>query len=219
MGSMPWNGAHRTEHLGGGQQATCSPQPSSLNVVYTSPTSTAAALRAAAFLARDLDLTIRVQAMIPVPRSFPMDCRFGPAQATAQFLRQFLERVAPSHCEYVLHICVCRNRTDALLNILRPGSLLVIGGRRCSWPTMESRLCKAATSAGHSVVFIDTKGSRREPVLHDLLAFRTGPEQDWLLGDRSATPLNLRREGAFTQRLCQLWGRLRTRPALRIICP
>lgn len=148
---------HVAEHLGRSPNVALRPQSLSVNVVCTSPAATAAALRAAASLAEDLEPTIHVRAMIPVPRQFPMDYAFGPAQAMTRLLGELLQRIGLNRCKYVLHIYICRSRIDTLLNVLRPCSLLVIGGRQRLWPTLERRISRIMRAAGHSVAFVDIK--------------------------------------------------------------
>jgi hypothetical protein len=157
-------GEHLAEHFGkvsgafpqepsSGEQA----RSLSVNVVYTGPEATIAALRAADSLARDLSATVHIRAMIAVPHQLAIEFAFTSVQFLKQLLSDLVERVGSKHCEYVLHIYVCRSRIETLLRVLRPSSLVVIGGWRRLWPTAESRLSKAAISAGHSVAFVDVR--------------------------------------------------------------
>ena len=161
---MQLTGEHLAEHFG--KVSGPSPQelnsekqaqPLSVNVVYTGPETTITALRAADSLARDLSATVHIRAMIAVPRQLAMELAFGSVQFLKRLLSDLVERVGSKCCEYVLHIYLCRSRIETLLRVLRPASLLVIGGRRRLWPTAETRLSKAAISAGHSVAFVDAK--------------------------------------------------------------
>jgi len=86
-----------------------------------------------------------------------MEFAFSSIQFLKRLIGDLVERVGSERSEYVLHIYLCRSRIETLLQVLRPPSLLVIGGRRRLWPTAESRLSKAAISAGHSVAFVDAK--------------------------------------------------------------
>jgi len=159
---VPLTGEHLAEHFG--KVSGLSPQGSekqastlSVNVVYTGQKTTIMALQAADSLARDLSATVHIRAMIAVPHQLAMELAFGSVQCLKRLLSDLVERVSSKCCEYVLHIYLCRNRIETLLRILRPSSLLVIGGRRRLWPTAETRLSKAAISAGHSVAFVDAK--------------------------------------------------------------
>jgi len=157
-------GEHLAEHFG--IVSTLSPQepytgkqaqPLSVNVVYTGPETTITALRAADSLARALSATVHIRAIIAVPRQLAVEFAFTSVRFLKGLISDLVEQVGSRSCEYVLHIYVCRSRIKTLLRVLRPASLLVIGGRRRLWPTAESRLAKAATSAGHSVAFVDVK--------------------------------------------------------------
>lgn len=161
---MPLTGEHLAEHFGKVSGSSLQDprfekeaQPLSVNVVYTGPETTITALRAADSLARDLRATVHIRAIIAVPRQLAMEFAFGSVQFVKRLLSDLVERVSSKCCEYVLHIYLCRSRVETLLRVLRPASILVIGGRRRLWPTPESRLSKAAISAGHSVAFIDAK--------------------------------------------------------------
>ena len=156
---MQLSGEYISEHLGTTSPGEILSQSLSLNVVYTSPESTAVALSAAASLAEDMEPTIHVRAMIPVPRQHPIDYAFGAAQAITRVVSDLLQRVGIDRCKYVLHVYICRNRIDTLLTVLRPSSLLVIGGRKRLWPTLETRISRIMRSAGHSVAFVDGKAT------------------------------------------------------------
>ncbi len=155
---------HLAEHFG---KASCPPplepnsgkqaQPLSVNVVYTGPETTITALRAADTLARNLSATVHIRAFIAVPRQLVIEYAFTSVQFFKRLIGDLVERFGSKSCEYVLHINVCRSRVETLLRVLRPSSLVVIGGRRRLWPTAESRLSKAAISGGHSVAFVDVK--------------------------------------------------------------
>lgn len=161
---MPLTGEHLAEHLGRvsglslqGPDSGAPIRPLSVNVVYTGPETTLPALRATLSLIRDLSAIVHIRAMIAVPRQLAMEFAFSSIQFLKRRICDLVERVGSRHCEYVVHIYVCRSRIETLLSVLRPASLLVIGGRRRLWPTAESRLSKAAISAGHSVAFVDAK--------------------------------------------------------------
>jgi len=161
---VPLTCEHLAEHFGKGSgrslQESDSGSPArllSVNIVYTGPQTTLPALRAADSLARDLRATVHIRAMISVPRQLAMEFAFSSIQFLKRLIGDLVERVGSERSEYVLHIYLCRSRIETLLQVLRPPSLLVIGGRRRLWPTAESRLSKAAISAGHSVAFVDAK--------------------------------------------------------------
>lgn len=161
---MQLKGEHLAEHFGRAYglsrqdpRAGDKSRPLSVNVVYTGRETTTAALRAADSLARDLSATVHIRAIIAVPRQLAIELAFTSVQFFKQLISNLVERAGSRSCEYVLHIYVSRSRIETLLRVLQPASLLVIGGRRRLWPTAESRLSKAAISAGHSVAFVDVK--------------------------------------------------------------
>jgi hypothetical protein len=153
------SGDYISEHVGVVSPGEVLPQSLSLNVIYTSPEATAAALSAAASLAKDMKPTIHVRAMISVARQHPIDYAFGAVQAVTRILIELLQRVGNGRCRFVLHVYICRNRMDTLLTALRPCSLLVIGGRKRLWPTLERRIARIVRTAGHSVAFVDDRAT------------------------------------------------------------
>jgi hypothetical protein len=158
-------GEHIAEHFGKTSESSNGQAGStavrgwllSVNVVYTGLDTTMTALRAVESLARDLSAIVHVRAMITVPRQLAIDFALTSFHFFKRLISDLIERVGCRRFEYVLHIYVCRNRIDTLLRVLRPSSLLVIGGRRRLWRTAESRICKAAISAGHNVAFVNAK--------------------------------------------------------------
>ena len=128
-----------------------------INVVYTGPEATAAAFRVAEALARGLEATVHVRAAVSVPYHLSVSNPLISLSFLQQLLCGIIERFASTTRQYVLHVYLCRNRIETLLKVLRPSSVLVIGGRRRLWPTAEGRLSKAAISAGHSVAFVDAR--------------------------------------------------------------
>lgn len=132
-----------------------SPESLSVNVVYTEPGATGAALRLAESLARGLDATIHVRAIVSVPSRLSIDQPPVSVSFLKRLISEGVERFGSPACKYVLHMYLCRSRIETLLNVLRPSSLVVIGGRQRLWPTAESRLSKLLGRAGHHVAFFD----------------------------------------------------------------
>jgi hypothetical protein len=67
--------------------------------------------------------------------------------------RRFRDLAGHSPVETTVRIYLCRDRWEALNRILKPGSLVIIGGRRRWWPTAESRLARRLHRNGQEVVF------------------------------------------------------------------
>jgi hypothetical protein len=131
--------------------------PLEVNVIFTDLQPTAAALKFAQSFARELGAHIRLRAAIAVPIQLPLD---EPPVSVA-FLKENLRKLA-SHLEGdtfdpTVHLYLCRDSVQALLQVLRPNSVVVIGGRRRWWPTAESRMARALRSEGHRVILVDSR--------------------------------------------------------------
>ena len=63
--------------------------------------------------------------------------------------------VAASGIGTGVRLYLCRDQTEALRSVLKPHSLVVIGGNRGWWPTREKRLARQLRRAGHEVVFAE----------------------------------------------------------------
>lgn len=128
-----------------------------VNVIFTDPQATVAALKAAGSLARDLEARIRIRAAIAVPYTLPLDKPPVCAGFIEKLLFDLVCRLDLDAFEPSIHLYQCRDRVETLLRVLSPNSLVVIGARKHWWPTAESRVAKALRSKGHRVVFIGLK--------------------------------------------------------------
>ncbi len=125
-----------------------------VNVIFTDPQATVAALKTAGSLARDLGASIRVRAALTVPYALPLDRPPVSADFIEEFLSDLVCRLDLDAFEPSVHLYQCRDQVETLLHVLSPNSLVVIGGRKHWWPTPERRVAKALQSKGHRVVFI-----------------------------------------------------------------
>src|ERR1017187_7688461 len=82
----------------------------------------------------------------------PVSVRF-----TERLLSDLVCRLELDAFEPSVHLYLCRDQVETLLQVLSPNSLVVIGGRKHWWPTAERRVAKALRSKGHRVVFIGLK--------------------------------------------------------------
>jgi hypothetical protein len=128
-----------------------------VNVIFTEPQATIAALKKAQSLARDLRACIQVRAAITVPYALPLD----KPPVSADFIETLLSHLV---CDLELdvfetkvHLYLCRDQVETLLQVLSPHSLVVIGGRKHWWASAERRVAKALRSKGHRVVFVRLK--------------------------------------------------------------
>lgn len=128
-----------------------------VNVIFTDPQATVAALKTAGSLARDLGARIRVRAAIAVPYRLPLDKPLVSAGFIEDLLSDLVCRLNLDDFEPSVHLYVCRNQVEALLQVLSRSSLVVMGGRKRWWPTAERRIAKALRSKGHRVVLIGLK--------------------------------------------------------------
>ena len=130
--------------------------PLELNVIFTDPQGTAAALNFAQSFARELGGCVRLRAAIAVPHQLPLDQPPVSIAFLQENLRNLASQVADGF-EPTVHLYLCRDRAPAVLQVLRPDSLVVLGGRRRWWPTDESRLARALRARGHRVIFVDSR--------------------------------------------------------------
>ena len=140
-------------------EAVEGPRPRRLevNVIFTDAQATVVALKTAGSLARDLGACIRVRAAIVVPYALPLDKPPVSVRFTERLLSDLVSRLELDAFEPIVHLYLCRNQADTLLQVLSPNSLVVIGGRKHWWPTAERRMARALRSKGHRVVFIGLK--------------------------------------------------------------
>jgi hypothetical protein len=59
--------------------------------------------------------------------------------------------------ETSVHIYLCRDRLEVLRSVLKPRSLVVLGGPKRWWPTPERRLARKLRQSGHEVILIETE--------------------------------------------------------------
>jgi hypothetical protein len=119
-------------------------------VVYTSPAATLAAIQEAGKLADNLGGHLELVVPQVVPYPLPLE---SPPVLIEFSERRFREIASHSPVETTVRIYLCRDSGETLAKVLKPGSLVVIGGRRRWWPTRESALARKLQKAGHEVVF------------------------------------------------------------------
>jgi hypothetical protein len=121
-------------------------------VIFTSVESTLSALRKAAILANRL--RARITLMVPqvVPYPLPLNRPPVPLDFSERRFRVIAEE---SPVETTVRIYLCRNRIEALTNVLTPRSIVVIGDCGKWWPTEAKRMGRRLRRAGHEVVFAE----------------------------------------------------------------
>ena len=70
---------------------------------------------------------------------------------------RFRVMASKSSVETSVHIYLCRDRFETLASVLKPGSIVVLGGRKRWWPTKDERLARQLRRAGYEVIFKETK--------------------------------------------------------------
>ena len=156
MGTMTnqYNGLTAARRLN--SETAKGPGPGDLvvNVIFTDPQGTALALETAGSLACSLGASIQLLAAHPVPYRLPLDEPQVSVRFAERLLSDLVAGLDQDGFETSARLYLCRNRHETLMQILRPNSLVVIGGRRRWWPTTASRMARALRSKGHQVVFI-----------------------------------------------------------------
>lgn len=123
-------------------------------VVFTSVESTLAALKEAGALAGSLGA--RITLMVPQVVPFPLPLETPPVLVEFNENR-FRVMASESPVETGVQIFLCRDRFETLAAVLKPGSIVVVGGRNRWWPTKEEVLARQLRRAGYEVLFKETK--------------------------------------------------------------
>jgi hypothetical protein len=121
-------------------------------VIFTSIESTLSALRRAGSLASRLHACITLIVPQVVPYPLPIGSPAVPPDFTE---RRFRVIAGESPVRTAVQVYLCRDRAETLRAVLKPHSLVVIGGRRTWWPTWEKRLARQLRRSGHEVVFAE----------------------------------------------------------------
>ena len=122
-------------------------------VVFTSVESTLAALKEAGNLANSLSARIR----LVVPQVVPYPRPLGTPPVLVEFNEnRFRGMASESPVETSVQIYLCRDRAETLTSVLKPGSIVVVGGRKRWWPTKDEVLARQLRRAGYEVLFKET---------------------------------------------------------------
>ena len=131
--------------------------PLEVNVIFTELQATAAALKFAQSFARELGAHIHLRAAINVPPQLPLDEPPVSVAFLQENLRKLVSQLESDTFDPRVHVYLCRDRVQALLQVLNPNSVVVIGGRRRWWPTSGSRMARALRAKGHRVILVDSR--------------------------------------------------------------
>jgi hypothetical protein len=120
-----------------------------ISVIATSEKCTRAALRKAGGLAKDLGTQITLIVPQVVPYALPLT---RPPVSMEFLKKQFTEIAADCPVDVEVRLIFCRDEVETLRSVLKPDSIVVIGGRSRLWPTRESRLVRRLQRA-NQVIF------------------------------------------------------------------
>ena len=136
------------------QQAEAAETRLNISVVFTTVEATIAALRKAGALASRLSgrITLLVPQVVPYP--LPLS---SPPVLLDWNERHFRVLASEGSVETRVLLFLCRDRWETLKAVLKPRSLVVLGGRKRWWPTAEQHLARKLHRAGHEVVFTETE--------------------------------------------------------------
>ena len=129
-------------------------QQLNIAVVFTSVEATLSALKEAGQLANSL--SARITLVVPQVVPFPLPLETPPVLVEFNETR-FRVMASESPVETSVQIFLCRDRLETLASVLKPGSLVVVGGRKRWWPTKEESLARQLRRAGYEVLFKETK--------------------------------------------------------------
>lgn len=123
-----------------------------ISVVFTSVKWTLNALRQAGALAQGLKarITLIVPQIVPYP--LPLE---SPPVLLDFNERRFITIANENRIETTIRIYLCRDRAELLSTVLRPHSLVLLGGRKRWLPTQELRLAKRLRRIGHEVMVVE----------------------------------------------------------------
>jgi hypothetical protein len=66
--------------------------------------------------------------------------------------QQLLVLAGEQPVETSIRIYLCRDLTETIRQVLKPDSVVIVGGRKCWWPTRERKLAAALRRDGHRVI-------------------------------------------------------------------
>lgn len=123
-------------------------------VIFTSVEATLRALRKAAALANRLGGCIKLLVPQVVPYPLPLT---SPPVLLDWSEKHFRVIANESSVETRVQLYLCRDRFETLASVLKPRSLVVVGGYKRWWPTADERLARKLRRAGHEVIFTETE--------------------------------------------------------------
>jgi hypothetical protein len=157
-------GIHRQFLVGNGKQSHDTTLPASppgtnesdreleITVIFTSAEATVAAIDRAGALLNGLNGRISLVAAQSVPYPLPLE---RPPVLLDFNKRRLIEIASESPVKTTVHLYLCRWRMETLASVLKPGSVVVIGGRKRWWLTWERSLARKLECSGFPVIFLE----------------------------------------------------------------
>jgi hypothetical protein len=123
-------------------------------VICTDAPGTLAALQMAEGLAQKLEAHIQLLMPYEVPYTLPLTKPAVPVEFLESQIRNLAQK---TRLEVSANIYLCRDRKRTLKLLLRPHSLIVVGGKKHWWPTSAQKLAQALQKDGHHVIFAELR--------------------------------------------------------------
>jgi hypothetical protein len=121
-------------------------------VIATTESGTRAALEATRHWAAGLNEEVVLLVPFVLPYAEPLDAANGAIASVANRYRLIAEA---ADLDVLVRVCVCRPHSAALMPLLPPGAVVLIGGRtRRWWPTREERLAARLEQSGYRALFV-----------------------------------------------------------------
>jgi hypothetical protein len=105
-------------------------------------------------LAQKLAAHIRLLVPYEVPYTLPLT---KPAVPVEFLEGQVRDLAGKTRLEVAAHIYLCRDKRRSLELLLRPHSLIVVGGKKRWWPTSAQKLAQDLQKDGHLVIFAELR--------------------------------------------------------------
>jgi hypothetical protein len=123
-------------------------------VIFTSVEATISALKTAGTMAQDLNARITLIAPIVVP--YPLPLSRPPIPIDFQE-RRFRNIASESPIDIRVRLYLCRDGLQTLSRVLKPHSLVIVGGPKHWWQVRERSLTRRLQDSGHEVIFTKTE--------------------------------------------------------------
>ena len=123
-------------------------------VVFTDAVGTVAALRNAEGLAQQLDAHLRLLVPYEVPYALPLAKPPVPVEFLEGQIRNMAGKI---NLDVAAQVYLCRDKKRALDILMKPHSLVVIGGKKRWWPTSAQKLAQHLQKCGHNVIFAELR--------------------------------------------------------------